>query len=370
MKTTADVVVIGAGIQGLSAAYHLAKMGIRDVVVVEKAFIGAGASGRSASMLMLQVSSEWQIGFSLYCFERYMTFQEEFGTDPGYRRIGTFMPILPTHAEHERELVDLRRHFNIETEIWTPAEIKSHFPMMRVDDLAFGVFGNLDGTLDAHAIMLGYKDGATRLGAEIDRNICATGITLSGNRVASVQTTHGDIATRYVVNAAGADAAEVGAWVGIDLPIEPRLRNIYVTDAFPQIPDDTPFVYDTAAEWYYRKEGHGVLFGMGKRQAAEAPMSIDWAFLPQVIEVATHRIPILAEARVASGWTGLRPLSRDGRPILGGVDGIEGYINSCGWGGEGIMHSPIGGQLAAELIHDGKTSTFDIQDFLYARFAQ
>ena len=368
MKHTADVVVIGAGIQGLSAAYHLAKIGIPNVMVVEQEFIGAGSSGRSASMLMLQVGPAWRIAFSKYCFERYMAFEEEFGSSPDYHRIGTLSLATDSVSGQERAAAVLRQQAGIHTEIWTPDEIRQRYPAIYTDDLAFGVFGPEDGRIEAHSIMMGYKDGAQRLGAEIDQGVRATGIVKVSGRVAAVQTTEGEIATRCVVNAAGATAAQIGRWVGINLPIDNRVRNIYVTDAFPLIPDETPFVDDIAAAWYYRKEGPGVLMGMGKRTGVDAPMHIDWAYLQEVIEVAIHRVPALAEAGIASGWAGIRPLTPDDRPILGPVDDVDGYVNSCGWGGYGIMHSPIGGQLIAEYVHDGRTSTFDIEPFLLARF--
>ncbi|MCA9911541.1 MAG: FAD-binding oxidoreductase, partial [Anaerolineae bacterium] len=231
MKSTADVVVIGAGIQGLSAGYHLAKLGVRDVVIVEKAFMGAGSSGRSASMLMLQVWTEWQIRFSQYCFDRFMHFQGEFDASPDYHRTGSLTLVTDAVAEQEQQLVDLRRHLGVTTEIWTPDEIKRRYPLINTDDLTFGVYGPEDGGIEAQSIMLAYKDAGRRLGVELNQGARATGITLEGGRVASVQTTKGDIQTRWVVNAAGADAAEVGEWVGLHIPIQNRVRNIYVTAA-------------------------------------------------------------------------------------------------------------------------------------------
>ena len=369
MKSSADVVVIGAGVQGLSAAYHLAKIGIHDVVVVEKAFIGAGASGRSASMLMLQVWSEWQIRFSQYCFEHFMHFEDEFGIEPGYERIGTLTLVTENVAEQEKSLADLRRQLGAQTETWSPEEVKQRYPVIHTDDLVCGVFGPEDGIIDAQSIMLGYKNGATQLGVEVYQGTRATGISLSEGRITGVQTSDGDISTRHVVNAGGADAAHIGAWLGLDIPINNRLRNIFVTDKFDAIPDNTPFVYDAEAEWYYRKEKPGVLIGMGKRESKEQPMAIDWNFLESMFDVVVHRVPALAEVGIASGWSGLRPLSPDGHPIIGPVDGIAGYINSCGWGGEGIMHSPIGGQLVAEWIQYGEARTFAGEPFLLSRFS-
>lgn len=369
MKHIADVVVIGAGIQGLSAAYHLAKIGVRNVVVVEKAFIGAGSSGRSASMLMLQVWTEWQVRFSQYCFGRFREFEEELGVSPDFRRTGTLSLATEAVAEQERALAEMRRSLGVPLETWTPQKIKTLYPAINTDDLVFGVFGEDDGIIEAQSIMLGYQAGGRRLGVEIYQGTRATGLRLEAGRIAAVETSDGVIAARWVVNAAGADAARVGAWAGLSIPIDNRVRNVYVTDAFPAIPNESPFVWDAAAEWYYRKERPGVLIGAGKRVLPSLPEFVDWRYLNEIIDDIIHRVPALADVGVAHGWAGIRPLSPDHHPILGPVDGVEGFVNSCGWGGEGIMHSPVGGQLVAEFIHDGKTSTFPIERFLLSRFS-
>lgn len=369
MKSTAEVVIIGAGVQGLSAAYHLAQMGIRDVVVVEKAFVGAGSSGRSASMLMLQVWTEWQMRFSLYCFERYMHFEDELGVSPDYRRIGTLSLADASVEAQESALVDLRRSLGIVCGILPPDELARRFPVLNTDDLRFGVYGEVDGVIEAQSILNGYRAAARRLGVEVCQGTCATGIRLDHGRVAAVETSDGTIQTRRVVNAAGAEAAAVGRWVGVDIPMMNRVRNIYVSDALDAVPDDTPFVWDAAGEWYYRKERPGVLIGVGKRDLPAESAAIDWAFLDQMVDRIVQRVPAFAGVSIVHGWSGIRPLSPDGHPILGPVEGVEGYINDCAWGVEGIMHAPVGGQMVAEYIRDGTTSTFPLDAFLLSRFS-
>ncbi len=368
MRHTADVVIIGAGIQGLSAAYHLAKLGIRDVVVVETEFIGAGSSGRSASILDRHHDQESKARLAQYAFERYLTFEEELGIDPEYRPIGYLSLAVESSAESLRHRAQLCEALNIPAEVLMPDEIKTLVPVVNTEDLVIGVFDRWAGVIEAHSIMLAYAENARRLGAEINQGIRATGIELEAEQVIRVNTVSGPVSTHHVVNAAGADAIEVGRWVGIDLPIENRARSIFVTDVFPLIPDDTPFVIDKAAGWYYRKEGPGVLMGMGNEKTNKVSMAINWELLPQVVEFAMHRVPVLAEARVASGWSGIRPLTPDDCPIIGPVNGIEGYVNLCGWGGSGVMLAPAGGQLIAEYIHDGQVTTLDLAPFLLSRF--
>lgn len=368
MRTSADVVIIGAGIQGLSAAYHLAKLGIREVCVVEKEHIGAGSSGRSASMLMKQVSTETKVRMAHYCFEQYMTFHDELGADPEYKRIGTLSFFSPAQQDDALRVAHMQAELGVRVEILPTEELAKRLPFLNMDGVALGILGVEDGIIDAHAIMQGYAAGARRLGVEIAQQVRAEGVQTQNGRVTGVKTSAGMIATRWVVNAAGAEAAEVGEWVGLKLPITPRRRNIYITHAFPPIPADIPFVQDEIADWYFRKEGPGVLLGMGKEDVQRASDSMNVEFLPQILEVAMHRVPVLAEASILRGWSGLRPLTPDQYPILGPVEGLEGYVNDCGWGGEGVMFAPIGGQLVAEFIANGTTQTLELAPFLLSRF--
>jgi sarcosine oxidase subunit beta len=368
MADKADVVIIGAGIQGLSAAYHTAKLGVRNIRVIEKEFIGAGSSGRSASMLLLQEDTELKVRLSQFSYERYQRFHEELGVDPGFKNIG-YLSVVPENMRDQARLrAEARQKLGVKTVILSPHEITALVPVINVDDIALGVFGPQDGVLDANAIMQGYSAGARKIGVSIDQGRVATGIRTKGDAVVAVETSGGSIETGMVVNAAGADAIEVAGWLGIDLPIDNRRRSIYITDEFPRIPPDTPMVMDAQMEWYCRKEGPGVLMGMGKEESRQASMAVNWDYLPQVVEFAMHRVPILSDAKIIRGWTGIRPLTQDRHPILGPVVQVRGFINDCGWGGEGVMHAPAGGQIVAECIADTQDRTFSLDPFRLKRF--
>ena len=164
---TADVVVIGAGVQGLSAAYHLAKKGGNRILVLEKQFIGAGSSGRSATMFMLQRENEPKIRMSQYSFERYMSFESELGVSPGYKRIGFLSVAVEKKTLDVLKMAKLRQELGVQTEILGPEDIRKLVPVVNTSDIIVGVFGPEDGIIDPHAIMNGYKDGAQRYGVEI-----------------------------------------------------------------------------------------------------------------------------------------------------------------------------------------------------------
>ena len=121
-------------------------------------------------------------------------------------------------------------------------------------------------------------------------------------------------------------------------------------------------------EWYFRPEGPGVLMGMGATPTEDLNVTFSHAMMNQMIEAAVHRVPVLEQASMLTGWTGIRPVTLDDHPVLGPVPSVEGFILNCGWGGKGIIQSPIAGQLVAELISERRTSTMDISAFGIERF--
>lgn len=370
MRSTADVVVIGGGIQGLACLYHLAAKGIRNISLVELDLLGSGSSGRSAAMLVLAMSRRETIALSFLSWQEYMAFGDLLGESSHFKPIG-YLSVATAAAEQAlREEIAIQQEMGVPIEILTPQEIKELVPALNVEDLVLGVICRKDGVIDPHAVMQAYARGAKQLGAEINEHVQATGIVLDKGRVVQVETTAGRISTPIVVNAAGARAREVGAWVGLKLPITNYKRHIFITDEFPQIPQNTPFVMDLEVEWYFRKEGENVLIGMGREESTSYEPQFEPEFQEQVIERAALRAPILLEAKIVNGWAGLRALTPDDLPILGYAPGVEGFVNCCGWGGHGVMHAPAGGILTAELIADGKTTSMDLTPFQYERFLQ
>ena len=369
MQSMADVVIIGAGVIGCSTAYHLARLGITDVVVVEMDQVGSGASGKSASMLSLQFcTDELSARLAKRSYERYIQFEDEIGVPIDFKRIGWLSLATQESAEYLLRSAKLLQSLDIRTDILTPEEIKRRYPEVNTEDIVLGTWGPDDGSFDPHMIMWGYIGKAREMGVKLCQGARATGIRVRKGRVEGVLTDKGFVATQVVVNAGGPWAVEIGRWIGVEIAIINSARSILVTGPFPDIPSTRPFIEDVTAEWYFRPEGPGVLMGMGSSPTEELDVPFDFEIMNEMVEAAVHRVPVLEGASMLTGWTGIRPMTLDDRPILGPVPSVDGFVLSCGWGGTGIIQAPMAGQLVAEYISNGHTSTMDIHPFRIGRF--
>jgi sarcosine oxidase subunit beta len=368
-RRISDVVVIGAGIQGLSAAYNLALGGTKSVTVVEtQERAGRGSSSRSGSMLMKSRENVPKIALSLYSYDRFMHFEEEFGEQLIFRKTGFLSVVPPSHAQrYEREHA-LRLRLGAPSQLLTPEEVRALAPGVVVDDIVFGVFGADDGEIRPEQILAAYERRGRELGVQYSFDERAVGIATTSNGVQAVRTTKGEITCAIAVNAAGADAAEVASWAGLSVPIENRRRSLYTALCDRPEFQTGPMVEDAEIEWYYRPLGaQRVLVGMGLEASGGPLDGPNLDFLPMVRRAAQRRAPGLADFVVLDGTSGIRPLTTDILPIVGPVDGMGSFINSCGWGGEGIMHSPAGGSLVADWINGTATCPVDRNWFLFPR---
>lgn len=368
MKNSADVVIIGGGIQGISLAYHLTKLGLGDVCLLEMNALGSGSSGRSAAVIGYAFQAEICLPLTLWSFAAFSRFSEELEADPGYEPIGCLLLAGRGDAQELRTRAALLDTLGIGSLLADARQISDLTPGLNLEDIEVGLYNAREGCMDPHSIMMGYTQWARRRGATFIEGVRATGLEIAGDRVIGVHTTSGTIHTPCAVNSAGFGARHVAAWAGLDLPITNLKRHIFFTGPVPAYSQSIPFTYDTGAAWYMRREGPGLLIGMGAVESDEEEPQVDWSFLNAVIEHALYRAPALEQAGVRSAWAGLRPVTPDDGPILGPVHHLQGFYNDCGWGGHGIMHAPAAGQALAEWIVDGKATSLEISHFCVERF--
>ena len=368
---TASVVVIGGGVVGCSIAYHLARRGQRDVVVVEREAVGSGTTSKAAGGIRSQFPTETEIRFSLEAIRVFERFEEEFGVDIGYRRIGyLFLISDPEDLAGYRERMALQRRLGVDVREIAPAEAKAIVPALRVDDLIAAVWGPTDGMAGPAEVTSGFARRARELGVRIVEGVSVTGIDVAHGGAQGVTTSAGSISTPLVINAAGPSAARVGRLAGVQVPVHPRRRHIFYTEPFPEISGPVPLTTDRASGFYFRKEMEQLLLSPGDVEdiGEDFDVPVDRARIDETVEKALYRIPVVEKARIAGGWAGLRPLTPDDHAIIGWAPGVDGFFLAVGFGGHGFQHSPATGRYVAEWILDGAPS-LDLSLFDPGRFA-
>jgi sarcosine oxidase subunit beta len=359
MRAHADVVIIGGGVIGTSIAYHLARMGRQDIVVLEReSMLGMGSTGKCAGGIRQQFSTEVNIRLAMESVSFFQRFQAKLGTDPEFHQHGyLFLATTEEDATAFRQNVALQRSLGLEVELLSPQEAHQFVPALNTEDVVLATYCPTDGYADPHSVLQGFAKGARQLGVEICTDTQATTIELQEGKVRAVVTDRGRIQTPVVVDAAGPWLAVVARMVGIELPVLPYRRQIFVTSPFPAIPGPLPMVIDFQPSFYFRKEGPGILMGMtDDEEPPSFNTQVDWEFLAQVVERAIHRAPILEQAGFMDGWGGLYAVTPDDNPILGPIPEVEGFICAGGFSGHGFMLAPAIGRAVAELILEGRSS--------------
>jgi sarcosine oxidase subunit beta len=368
---SADVVIAGGGIMGCALAYQLARRKV-DVVLLERETLGSQSTGKCAGGVRQQFSTEPNVRLQRMSVKMLEAFEQDTGHPADFHQIGyLFLFTQPQQVEDFRHNMDMWHRVGLTEARWVdPAEAAKMVPILNVDDVIGCTFCPTDGIASPNDVTSGYVSAARRLGARLKERVEVTGIDVASGRVQGVRTSAGDIATRMIVNCAGAWAASIGRLAGLEIPVLPYRRHIAVTGTFPALPRTTPMTVDFRTSLYFHPEGDGVLIGMSDR--AEPPgfvTDVNWEFLEKMFEQAALRAPALAGAGVKTAWAGLYESTPDHQAILGPVGELEGFWCAAGFSGHGFMQAPAAALLLTELLLDHK-SEIDISPFAFERFAR
>ncbi len=367
----ANVVIVGGGIIGASVAYHLAKAGIRDVVLVEREpILGAGSTSAAAGGIRAQFSSEINIRLSVPSIERFEKFSQEMECHAPFHQNGyLWVATKPEHMEAFRKNVALQNRLGVPSRILDREGVAKVAPYLRVDDVLGGAFSDRDGYGSPADFLNGYEARARALGVQIRTGFDVKGVLVRGGRVAGVRSADLELHTGIVVNAAGAWAGELGRMAGVEIPIRPYRRQVFVTKPFPQVPKNIPLTIDYATGFYCHSESGGLLLGWSDpEEPSSFNRNVDDHCRDRIVEMAMSRIPVLEESEILRGWAGPYETTPDHHPIFGEAPGLKGFWLAAGFSGHGFMHAPITGQLIAEMLTQRQTS-IDVSCLALSRFA-
>lgn len=370
----ARVVVVGAGVVGLATAFQLASRGVRDIVVLERRTIAAGASGKSGAIVRTHYSNEYESRLALEGRRFFEDWADIVGGDCGFERTGIIVVAAPESRTALEANVAMQHRLGIRVEIVDASALREIDPEVSLDDGAIAAFEPDAGAADAIATCHGFATALRRMGVEVRTETTVTAITHEGGRVTGVETDAGAIGADAVVVAPGAFAHPLLRPLGIDLPMVPATSRIAIfrwpIDRDPRHP---ALVDNVNGVWLRPIFGNSTLLGaeLGVRRVVDDPAhadeTIDQPYVEHCQTQLTARYPIMRHALSRGGWTGVLMRSADDRPIIGPFEGYEGLVGLVGDSGTSFKTSPAVGRALAELIIDGR-SEVDLTPFHASRF--
>jgi sarcosine oxidase subunit beta len=355
---------------GLSTTHHLARAGVRDVVLLETGALGSGSTCKAAGGVRAQFSDPVNITLGARSLETFRHFGSLFGQEIDLQQVGYLFLLGSRLAVTAFEANVARQNdLGVPSRMISAAEAESLSPLISTDGLLAAAYSPTDGHCTPEAVVLGYASAARRAGATLLPHCAATGIDVRDGQVAGVRTAAGTIRTDTVVCAAGAWSAQVGAWAGVDLPVTPLRRQVLVTEPVPGLDPHTPFTIDFDTSFYFHGEGRGLLLGMSdpdETPGFRLDRSDGW--LPRLGAAIERRAPALTEVGIAGGWAGLYEMTPDHNALIGRAETVEGFLYATGFSGHGFLMGPAVGEVVRDL-YLGAEPFVDVSGLSAARFA-
>jgi sarcosine oxidase subunit beta len=370
MKKSAEIVIIGGGVNGVACAYYLAKRGMKDIMLIEKRYLGAGATGRCGG----GVRQQWGMDENIILARDSVKLMERLTAELNFNiffRQGGYIILISDEGEYDliSRTIPRQNALGVPTELLTTEQIAAMIPGLNLKSVIAGAYCPSDGTAYPYAVLWGYAEAAKRRGVEIHLHTNVDEVSRSNDTLYEVKTSRGMIHTPRILNVAGSATKHIASMLGVDIPTQQYRHEIAVTE--PVKPFFDPMVISLRAGFYFSQTMRGEIVG-GIGNPHESPSTSTAStteFLFRYASALRETFPSLARLRIIRQWAGLYDMSPDARPIIGSVDGLEGYYHACGFSGHGFMLSPIVATLLSELITSGSSSV-PIEGLSLKRFEQ
>ncbi|HWN33617.1 MAG TPA: FAD-binding oxidoreductase [Pseudonocardia sp.] len=365
----AEVVVIGGGVVGTSAAFHLAEAGV-DVLLLERDELASGSTSRAAGGVRAQFSDPVNIQLGLRSLAAFERFADRPGGEIDLVQHG-YLFLL----DNADDVAAFERNVAVQNELGVPsrmldvAEACAMSPYVNPEGLLAATFSARDGHCTPEAVVAGYAAGARAHGATIRRHCTVTGIDVVDGAITGVRTDAGTVGTGTVICAAGAWSARVGELAGVALPVRPLRRQVVVSEPVADLPPELPFTIDFGTSFYFHDEGPGLLMGMSDSEQVfgfDTSRSAEW--LGRFAEVVARRAPALSEVGIAHGWAGLYEMSPDHNALVGEAASVSRFLYATGFSGHGFLQGPAIGEVLRDLVL-GHSPVVDVTALDVRRFA-
>ena len=372
LKDRYDVVIIGAGVHGLATAYYLGKLGVKNVAVLDRGYLGGGNSGRNTAILRANYRTAEAIPFYDESLRLYQELSQEVDFNVLFSQIGHLtLAHTDTGVDGLRVRAEANALLGVNSRLIFPEEIKSLVPAMDVSKAAHApiqaaLYHPPGGIIRHDAVVWGYARGADRMGVEIHPHTEVQAIDTDNGQISAVHTSRGRIATNIVVNATSGWCSTVARMVDVDLPIVSHPLQACVTEPLKPFLDKV--IVSATLHVYVNQTDRGeVVIGAEIDPYASYNSASTLPTLEMMAAHALELFPILEEARVLRQWSGICDMTPDFSPIISTVPEVKGFIVNVGWGTYGFKAGPAGGKTVAELIVTHKTPTL-IEPFALSRF--
>ncbi len=367
LPTTADVVVIGGGIIGVSTAYHLAHDHKKRVLLLEQNRLTSGSTWHAAGLVGQLRASASITQVLKYSVDLYKKLEIETGLQTGWKMTGCLRLACNDDRWTEyKRLATTARSFGMDMQLLSAAEAKALFPVMQVDDLVGASFLPTDGQASPSDITQALAKGARMHGVHIAENTRVTGFSLVGNRIAQVETTRGNVACETVVNCAGMWARQIGAMVDVNVPLQAVKHQYVISDKVAGLAPDAPTIRDPDRRTYFKEEVGGLVFGGYEPNPQcwtldDVPATFefqlfddDWDHFDQHLEQALARIPALKDTGIKKMIHGPESFTPDGNFILGAAPEVKNFYVGAGFNAFGIASGGGAGWVLAEWAARGE----------------